>query len=119
MLISRAGVPNVWFKPLAPYRGALVCDFSLQLMSYCARDVSSDSTVSLPPLLLLFFLYILSCRSTFLLVFRLSSGRVSYVCCSLGVSMGGGDLRIFLLCHLDPSPQGVKQLAQDHTVNKW
>ena len=36
-----------------------MCDFPLQLMSYCARDVGSDSTVSLPPLLLLFFLFIL------------------------------------------------------------
>ena len=96
-----------------------ICDFSLQLMSCCARDVGSDSTVSLPPLLQLFFLYILSCRNTFLLVFRLSSGRVSCVCCSFGVSMGRGELRIFLLCHLDPSSQGVKQVAQDHTVNKW
>ena len=96
-----------------------ICDFSLQLMSCCARDVGSASTVSLPPLLQLFFLYILSCRNTFLLVFRLSSGRVSCVCCSFGVSMGRGELRIFLLCHLDPSSQGVKQVAQDHTVNKW
>ena len=83
-------------NPLLLPEEPCVCDFSLQLMSYYARDVSSDSTVSLPPLLLLFFLYILSCRSTFLLVFRLSSGRVSYVCCSFGVSMGGGELRIFL-----------------------
>lgn len=89
-----------------------MCDFPLQLMSYCARDVGSDSTVSLPPLLLLFFLFILSCRNTFLLVFRLSSGRVSYVCHSFDVSMGGGKLRIFLLCHLDPFPQGLSNLPK-------
>ena len=112
MLISRTGVPNVWLKPLAPYRGALVCDFSLQLMSYCARDVSSDSTVSLPPLLLLFFLYILSCRSTFLLVFRLSSGRVSYVCCSLGYPweevISGSSYSAILI----PPPKGLSNLPK-------
>ena len=52
-------------NPLLLPEEPCVCDFSLQLMSYYARDVSSDSTVSLPPLLLLFFLYILSCRSMY------------------------------------------------------
>ena len=42
-------------NPLLLPEEPCVCDFSLQLMSYYARDVSSDSTVSLPPLYCCFF----------------------------------------------------------------
>ena len=46
-------------------------------------------------------LNILSCRKSVLLVFRSFSEICSY---RFGVFVGGGKLRIFLLCFLDPAP---------------
>lgn len=49
-----------------------------------------------------FFPYILSCIESALLVFRSFSKAVALYVVVLGVSVGGGVPRIFLLCHLDP-----------------
>lgn len=51
-----------------------------------------------------FFPYSLGCRRIIFLVFRLPPERVCSVCsCSFNVFTGGGELRVLLVCHLDPT----------------
>lgn len=117
------GEPSVRHGPLAP-QGASVVVMSLLPVGHYTRGVGCDKTASLPflPISMWAFLYILSCRTSVLLIFRLFServvvcvvvgwcvpgGRRAQVCpwgeVSSGVSLGGGELRILLLCHLHPA----------------
>ena len=50
-----------------------------------------------------FFLYVLNCRRAVLLVLGSFSEKVVLHVVVALVLMGGGELRIFLPCHLDPT----------------
>lgn len=73
------------------------------------QGMGPDETMSLPllPILAWLFLYIFSykkkkkiCSASIQVIF---SDSCSIFSCNLVVSMGEGDLKIFLLCHLDPT----------------
>ena len=63
--------------------------------------------MSLPLIYILIwpFIYILSCIESVLLVFGLFSEIVVIYSCSFCLFMGGGELRNFLLHHLDLEPR--------------
>ena len=61
-----------------------------------------DYIRSLPllPILLWFLLYVFSCRRSFLVGSGLFHQWLFSDSCNFGVLMRGGELRVFLLCHL-------------------
>ena len=78
------------------------------LVSQCPEGAGSDWTVSLLlfPIPMWPFLYILSCRKPVLGLQVIL--RDSYCICShsFSVFLGGGELRVFLLCNLDQTLPG-------------
>lgn len=97
------GEPSVRHGPLAP-QGASVVVMSLLPVGHYTRGVGCDKTASLPflPISMWAFLYILSCRTSVLLIFRLFSESCCVCGCRLvcpwgevssGVTLGTGELR--------------------------
>ena len=80
-----------------------LCIFEIPLvLGYCTGGGVFGETMSLPlpPTLMWTFysLFLRSCSASFL-------GKYSICTCRFGVSMVGGEFRIFLCCHLElPSP---------------
>lgn len=99
----RDGYPMWGLNPLLPRETSIMPVMSLQLLSHRVRDMGPNQTMLLPLLFfsMWFFLYIFSCRRAILFVFRLFSEGHSIHSWNLGVSMGGSEVRILLLHHLN------------------
>ena len=76
------------------------CNYPLVCGSLPHRCIGLDYTTSLPllPILFWFLFKIFRCRRSSLPIFLISSCSVNS--CSVGVPLGGGELGVFLLCHL-------------------
>ena len=77
---------------------------ALLFVACLPRGAGPNHTASLPllPVSRCLLLYVFICKRSFLLVFRLfshSTENRSVNSCDFGVCVGGGKLRVFLLCH--------------------
>ena len=88
-------------------RGAFEAMISSPHVGYHARVMGALQRAALALLYfkVAFSFSFFSCGKSFLLVFRSFSERVSLYVCYFGVCLEGGKPRIFLLCHLVPTPE--------------
>ena len=102
----QAWKPDVGLRPLTPWGEPLRLWLSSHLWVVSGWWVDLDCTASSSLLFisLWVFLYIFSCRKSFLLVQVMFIDSCSVNIYNMGVPMVGSELRVFLLCHLATAP---------------
>lgn len=104
-----AGEPGVGLTPLASHGGPP--QISVLILNCCTMGVGPDQTTSLYLLPSMWFLYIFSYKESVQLNFRwFSAVAVLYLVVIL-MFVGGGEIKIYLLHHLDPIPQHYLDLT--------
>ena len=99
MLDARAGVPNMWFKPLTPQGGSPSGDIPLL---FCGPGSQPDSSFPFLSDSCGSFFYSFCFRRIFLSISSLFAERIAPLYGRIfDVFMGGSELNTFLLCHLD------------------
>ena len=105
--LPRAGTlewePHMRLGPSPLGKNCCCCDCP-PVCGLPTRGAGPNHAASLPPLPIspCLLLYVFICKRSFLLVFRLfshSTDNRSVNSCDFGVCVGGGKLRVFLLCH--------------------
>ena len=98
----QVGGPNVRFRSLTLWGEPLQCNYSL-IVGHPLGGMKLDYTVSLPllPISLWFLSCVFNCRSFLEGSILFFINGYSANGCGFGVQVTGGELRVFLLCHLD------------------
>lgn len=105
VLDPRAGVANIRFEPLVPWGGSPSCWYHPPLLGHLLGAWVPTKSLLLPSYQTpsCFFLYSLGFKELFCWSSGCSQSGIFYMYLEFWCVCGGGELRFFLLCHLDPT----------------